>query len=128
EWTKDDDRFISLVDKNQLDRVTQLLTKKKIDPTKIDPNKGYSALDGKTPLALAAEKGQASICKLLIENGSDVNDPDAENRTPLLLAASKGHPSVCDYLINKGARIDALDKKGRILFFLYFIKFFQINL
>lgn len=36
--------------------------------------------NGRTPLFYAAERGQASICRLLLEKEADVNDVDNENR------------------------------------------------
>jgi ankyrin repeat protein len=41
---------------------------------------GGCVQNGRTPLSYAAERGQASICRLLLEKEADVNDADNENR------------------------------------------------
>jgi len=40
--------------------------------------------DGRSPLAYAARRGQATICRLLLANGADVNDADEMMRSEML--------------------------------------------
>ncbi len=41
EWTKYDDKLVTAVEKNQLDKIQSLLTKKGVIPTKLDAQ-GYT--------------------------------------------------------------------------------------
>jgi len=49
------------------------------------------------------------ICRLLIDNGFDVNSTESgwnlPRRTPLNLAAYNGHYNICELLIQKGAKV-----------------------
>ncbi|KAE8440915.1 hypothetical protein EG329_006312 [Mollisiaceae sp. DMI_Dod_QoI] len=62
---------------------------------------------GRTPLALAAEKGHLSLVKLLIEVGADIETRDYRHRlSPLARAAFYGHSEVVKLLLNHGADSD----------------------
>jgi len=66
----------------------------------------------RTPLWLAAWRGDEKICKLLIDKGATVNFQDADGRTPLHEAAICGHMSVVGFLLDKGAQINLRDNNG----------------
>ena len=63
----------------------------------------------RTLLHKAAETGDLTICKLLINKGANVNKEDTRKKTPLWCAAEKGHKDVCNVLIQKGAFVDKTD-------------------
>ena len=66
---------------------------------------------GRTPLALAAEKGQLSLVRFLIEAGVDLDTRDNRHRlSPLARAAFRGHTAVVKLLLQEGA--DADDNEG----------------
>lgn len=61
-------------------------------------------------LAVAANRGNLSACKRLVEQGADVNFPDKDQFTPLHEAAQGGSAEVCRFLIEQGAKLDAQDR------------------
>lgn len=58
---------------------------------------------GATPLHLAAGQGHAEAAAFLIEQGADMEAPDAAGRTPLHAAALNGHEGVVLALLAAGA-------------------------
>ncbi|CAL4063119.1 unnamed protein product, partial [Meganyctiphanes norvegica] len=66
-----------------------------------------------TPLHLAAEKGNPNCCKVLIDNGAEVNSINNERLMPLHLAVKSGYKKTCELLIKSGADIGAKDALGR---------------
>ena len=54
---------------------------------------------GETPLHEAAESGQLSECKLIIDHVENKNPKAKYGWTPLDLAAGNGHLSVCQLII-----------------------------
>ena len=63
---------------------------------------------GKTPLQIAASKGNTSMVKLLLQKGARIEDIDEENNTPLDLAAQNGHTGTVELLLRKGALTKAM--------------------
>ena len=59
-----------------------------------------------TPLHWAAFQGNAGAVQILINEGADINAPDATDDTPLHSAVWKGNPKVVQILIHYGANID----------------------
>jgi hypothetical protein len=54
----------------------------------------------------AAQDGDLSTVKQLVESGFDVNDLDDGERTALMNAASGGHHNVVDFLLRNGADVN----------------------
>ena len=54
---------------------------------------------GRTPLHLAADRGQLAVAEVLLNEGADVNSVDHKERTPLYCAAIRNHVDVCRHLI-----------------------------
>lgn len=66
---------------------------------------------GRTPLSLAAKKGDLSLVKLFLDAGSSIATRDiGHGFSPLLWAASQGHQKVVELLLQEGA--DADDNVG----------------
>lgn len=65
-------------------------------------------------LMFAAAAGHLAICKLLVENGADVNAEDEDKEVVLWYAVRNGHHDVYNYLREKGAEI-RLDSVGDTL-------------
>jgi len=82
---------------------------------------------GKTPLYYAIQVNNLEVVKMLIENGSKVNDeyysrveerssffgspPFRYGRTPLMHAAQHSDMDIVKYLVHKGADINAIDNE-----------------
>ncbi|KAI5462028.1 putative ankyrin repeat protein [Mariannaea sp. PMI_226] len=80
-----------------LEEATQALLQKGVEPDARDAN-------GRTPLLVAAGRGQAAVAKLLLEKGPQFEE---ESDTPLLCAVRDGHEAVVKLLLEKGADIEA---------------------
>lgn len=67
---------------------------------------------GQTALIYAAESGQLSMVKYLIENGADINIKASftGGKTALTYAATSNKPKVIQYLIDKGANINSVTR------------------
>lgn len=66
------------------------------------------------PLHLAARQGHAELCRVLSQNGQDIDTPDKYNNwTPLFWAANDGHVECVRILINAGCKVNAKDENGK---------------
>lgn len=75
----------------------------------------YEANDnvkGRTPLMLAAFRGDAAAVVNLLERGADVNARDADGDTALMFAAFRGHALVVALLLQYGANVYARARNG----------------
>lgn len=70
--------------------------------------------DGSTPLALACRLGRASVVKVLLAAGANVNTANSAGMTPLHMAASQGHVDVIRLLVAKGAKLTLKDKQYKL--------------
>ena len=72
---------------------------------------------GRTPLHIAAQKGQTEAVKLLVANGANINIKDDQrwgSNTPLHLAASSGQVEAVKTLVSLGANILVKDRDGKL--------------
>ena len=68
---------------------------------------------GRTPLRIAAEKGDIRTAMFLIENGADVNITDTNGNTPLIFIINKtGNLEITKHLIEKGAAVNTQNRTG----------------
>lgn len=65
-----------------------------------------------TALGKAALVGEADICHMLIEKGSDVNHQNRFGWTPLHMAAKEGHGQTVRYLLDNGADVGRTEETG----------------
>jgi len=65
--------------------------------------------NGRTPLWIAAARGQLAVAQLLLDRGSDVNKAETTfGRTPLWVAALFGQLDVVQLLLDRGAEVTKL--------------------
>lgn len=65
-----------------------------------------------SPLIRACAKGDVEAVKKMIENGLDVNKPDAEGIPPLIYAAAVGNKEICALLVSAGADVNTGATRG----------------
>jgi serine/threonine-protein phosphatase 6 regulatory ankyrin repeat subunit B len=69
-------------------------------------------IEGRTPLMLAAFRGDISTVKSLLLAGADVNARDKDGDTALMFAAYRGHTEIVSLLLDHGANIYARARNG----------------
>jgi uncharacterized protein len=67
---------------------------------------------GRTPLMLAAFRGDTAGVINLLERGADVNARDRDGDTALMFAAFRGHALVVAMLLQYGANVYARARNG----------------
>ena len=67
---------------------------------------------GCTPLLRAAEGGDETVVKQLLENGGQPNSKDDKGQTPLSFAAWKGHEAVVKLVLENGGNKKVKGEKG----------------
>jgi ankyrin repeat protein len=69
-------------------------------------------VEGRTPLMLAAFRGDTAAVINLLECGADINARDAGGDTALMFAAHKGHGLIVALLLQYGANVYARARNG----------------
>ncbi len=69
-------------------------------------------VEGRTPLMLAAFRGDAAAVLNLLEAGAEVNARDRDGDTALMFAAFRGHALVVGLLLQYGANVRARARNG----------------
>ena len=67
---------------------------------------------GRTPLMLAAFRGNTAAVLNLLEGGADVNARDKDGDTALMFASFKGHALIVALLLQYGANVYARARNG----------------
>ncbi|KAK7889731.1 hypothetical protein WMY93_025291 [Mugilogobius chulae] len=122
-----DDRLLQAVEQNEPDKVSALIAKKGLCPTKLD-GEGKSAyhlcvsrgrldcleviIASLSAVHLAAKNGQAECLKRLLQERLPVDGTDSIGRTPLHHAAISGCLSCTEILWDFKANIDTQDGEG----------------
>ncbi|CAD6185136.1 unnamed protein product [Caenorhabditis auriculariae] len=70
---------------------------------KINSSNVHDFVNGRAPIHVAADFGQAEVIKYLISLGADFNAPDKFGITPLLAAVWEGHLEATKVLLSNGA-------------------------
>ncbi|CAM4392881.1 unnamed protein product [Leuciscus chuanchicus] len=73
----------------------------------------FDTLWGETALTAAAGRGKLDVCRLLLEQGAAVAQPNRRGIVPLFSAVRQGHWQIVDLLLNHGADVNMADKQGR---------------
>jgi len=69
-------------------------------------------IGGATALHIAARKGNLEICKILIENGANVNLVDNDGWSPLMRAVTSKNLDLVKMLLGKGVDVKQLNSVG----------------
>lgn len=79
------------------------------------PHRGerHDAKGGMTPLLYAARDGRVESARLLLDNGADVEQAEANQITPLLMALLNNQLEVANLLLDYGAEVNVDDFYGR---------------
>ncbi|KAH9918246.1 ankyrin [Epithele typhae] len=72
----------------------------------------WANVEGKTPLHVAALKGNEELVRMLCDLGADVDLADNEGNTPLHYASSWGHITIVQLLIERGCQYHARNNQG----------------
>ena len=60
-------------------------------------------LGGSTPIMFAARSGDTDSARMLVAQGANVNDTEADGNTALIVAAHSGHGTLAAFLLDRGA-------------------------
>uniref|UniRef100_A0A663FBW5 Tetratricopeptide repeat, ankyrin repeat and coiled-coil containing 2 n=1 Tax=Aquila chrysaetos chrysaetos TaxID=223781 RepID=A0A663FBW5_AQUCH len=85
-------------------------TKKEVERAQIN---SFDSLWGETALTAAAGRGKLEVCRLLLEQGAAVAQPNRRGVVPLFSAVRQGHWQIVDLLLTHGADVNMADKQGR---------------
>ncbi|NWW83202.1 ANR24 protein, partial [Climacteris rufus] len=106
DWTKNDEKLLQAVDYNDAGRVTSLLVRKGLVPTKLDS-------EGKSAFHLAATRGNVDCLEAMLAHGVDAMTKDSSGYTALHLASKHGHPQCVSKLLQASCPVDVADGSGR---------------
>eukprot|EP00064_Thunnus_orientalis_P003938 superscaffoldBa00000344_g3949 len=131
DWSKSDERLLQAVEQNEPDKVSALIVKKGLCPTKLDA-------EGKSAFHLCASRGRLDCLEVIISHGADLNITDgaaisgclsctetlwdfkasldvqdADGATTLILAAQMSRVKLCVFLLGRGANANIQDNQGR---------------
>uniref|UniRef100_A0A665WCX8 Tetratricopeptide repeat, ankyrin repeat and coiled-coil containing 2 n=1 Tax=Echeneis naucrates TaxID=173247 RepID=A0A665WCX8_ECHNA len=73
----------------------------------------FDSLWGETALTAASGRGKLEVCRLLLEQGAAVAQPNRRGIVPLFSAVRQGHWQIVDLLLTHGADVNLADKQGR---------------
>ncbi|XP_058237715.1 uveal autoantigen with coiled-coil domains and ankyrin repeats protein isoform X2 [Hemibagrus wyckioides] len=106
DWNKYDDRLMKAVEKGEVDKVSAVLSKKGIIPTKLD-------VEGRSAFHLAASRGHLDCLSAILVHGVDVTANDATGKNALHLAARNGHSLCVQKLLQHNCPVGNVDLQGR---------------
>ncbi|CAM5125790.1 unnamed protein product [Natator depressus] len=105
-WGKNDEKLLQAVDYNDPEKVTALLLRKGLVPTKLDS-------EGKSAFHLAAMRGNVDCLEVMLAHGADAMTTDSSGYNALHLAAKHGHPQCVSKLLQASCPVDGADSSGR---------------
>ncbi|KAM6463620.1 ankyrin repeat domain-containing protein 24 [Liasis olivaceus] len=106
DWSKNDEKLLQAVEFNDADRVSSLLLRKSLVPTKLD-------MEGKSAFHLCAMKGNVDCLEVMLAHGADALTTDGSGHTALHLSAKHGHPQCVSKLLQSSCPVDVADSHGR---------------
>uniref|UniRef100_A0A669EWE4 Uveal autoantigen with coiled-coil domains and ankyrin repeats n=1 Tax=Oreochromis niloticus TaxID=8128 RepID=A0A669EWE4_ORENI len=106
DWNKYDDRLMKAVERGEVDKVSAVLNKKGIIPTKLD-------VEGRSAFHLAATRGHLEVLNLILGHNVDVTASDAAGKSALHLASRNGHSQCVQKLLQHNCPVGNVDLQGR---------------
>ncbi|XP_048107467.1 ankyrin repeat domain-containing protein 24 [Alosa alosa] len=106
DWNKTDEKLLQAVEQNEPDKVSALIVKKGLNPSKLDA-------EGKSAFHLCASRGRADCLEVIISHGVDINITDGAGFNALHLAAKNGQPECLKRLLQERMPVDSTDTIGR---------------
>uniref|UniRef100_A0A3Q2YEY3 Uncharacterized protein n=1 Tax=Hippocampus comes TaxID=109280 RepID=A0A3Q2YEY3_HIPCM len=83
DWSKSDERLLQAAEQNEADKVSALILKKGLCPTKLDA-------EGKSAFHQCVSRGHVDCLEVIIAHGTDLNVTDGAGFGALHLAAKNG--------------------------------------
>ncbi|XP_059197565.1 ankyrin repeat domain-containing protein 24 [Centropristis striata] len=106
DWSKSDERLLQAVEQNEPDKVSALIVKKGLCPTKLDA-------EGKSAFHLCVSRGRLDCLEVIVSHGADVNATDGAGFSALHLAAKNSEPECLKRLLQERLAVDCTDSIGR---------------
>uniref|UniRef100_A0A8C7YNW8 Uncharacterized protein n=1 Tax=Oryzias sinensis TaxID=183150 RepID=A0A8C7YNW8_9TELE len=112
DWSKSDERLLQAVEQNEPDKVSALIVKKGLCPTKLD-------VEGKSAFHLSVSRGRLDCLEVIVSHGADISLPDGAGLSGLHLAAKNAQPECLKRLLQvnlcmtERLSVDCTDSTGR---------------
>ncbi|NXM05286.1 UACA protein, partial [Tyrannus savana] len=106
DWNKYDDRLMKAAERGDVEKVSSILAKKGVTPTKLD-------VEGRSAFHVVASKGNLDCLNTILVHGVDITATDAAGRNALHLAAKYGHALCLQKLLQYNCPTENVDLQGR---------------
>uniref|UniRef100_A0A8B9BQP2 Uveal autoantigen with coiled-coil domains and ankyrin repeats n=1 Tax=Anser brachyrhynchus TaxID=132585 RepID=A0A8B9BQP2_9AVES len=106
DWNKYDDRLMKAAERGDVEKVSSILAKKGVCPTKLD-------VEGRSAFHVVASKGNLDCLNTILIHGVDIIATDAAGRNALHLAAKYGHALCLQKLLQYNCPTENVDLQGR---------------
>uniref|UniRef100_A0A8C2YHK8 Uveal autoantigen with coiled-coil domains and ankyrin repeats n=1 Tax=Coturnix japonica TaxID=93934 RepID=A0A8C2YHK8_COTJA len=106
DWNKYDDRLMKAAERGDEEKVSSILAKKGVSPTKLD-------VEGRSAFHVVASKGNLDCLNTILIHGVDITATDAAGRNALHLAAKYGHALCLQKLLQYNCPTENVDLQGR---------------
>ncbi|XP_028920963.1 uveal autoantigen with coiled-coil domains and ankyrin repeats isoform X2 [Ornithorhynchus anatinus] len=106
EWNKYDDRLMKAAERGEVEKVSSILAKKGVNPSKLD-------VEGRSAFHVVASKGNLDCLNAILVNGVDIAAKDASGRNALHLAAKYGHALCVQKLLQYNCPTEHGDHQNR---------------
>ncbi|XP_062357143.1 uveal autoantigen with coiled-coil domains and ankyrin repeats [Cinclus cinclus] len=106
DWNKHDDRLMKAAERGDVEKVSSILARKGVSPTKLD-------VEGRSAFHVVASKGNLDCLNTILVHGVDITATDAAGRNALHLAAKYGHALCLQKLLQYNCPTENVDLQGR---------------
>ncbi|XP_075752926.1 uveal autoantigen with coiled-coil domains and ankyrin repeats [Pelodiscus sinensis] len=106
DWNKYDDRLMKAAERGDVEKISSILAKKGVNPTKLD-------VEGRSAFHVVASKGNLDCLNAILTHGVDIIATDVAGRNVLHLAAKYGHALCLQKLLQYNCPTENLDLQGR---------------